>query len=185
MRELRVGDSVFVESYKHDGSVHRVWSKALVIDITKEAYVVVTDHTWVVEADQRRWLTKEPAICFYYKKDWFNVISMVRRSGIYYYCNIASPSIYDGEAIKNIDYDLDVKVFPDGEYLLLDQNEFNYHCNLMHYSDEIRERCLAAQDELIRMVKNKEDPFNFAYTNDYIMKYFELLYDKKNAPEKK
>ncbi len=55
----------------------------------------------------------------------------------------------------------------------------------MHYSDEIRERCLAAQNELIRMVKNKEDPFNFAYTNDYIMKYFKLLYDEKNASEKK
>lgn len=184
MTKLAIGDSVFVESYKHDGSIHRVWSKALLIDETEDCYVVVTDHTWVVESDHRRWLTKEPAICFYYKKKWFNVISMIRRTGIYYYCNIATPSIYDGEAIKNIDYDLDVKVFPDGEYLVLDQNEFNYHCQLMNYSKDIKERCVAAKDELIAMVRSKADPFNFAYTNAYVMKYFELIYEQKNMDEK-
>ena len=46
---------------------------------------------------------------------------MIRHSGIYYYCNLASPTIYDGEAIKNIDYDLDVKLYPDRTYQVLDE----------------------------------------------------------------
>ena len=116
-KDIKVGDSVFVQSYKHDGSLHRTWSKAYVIDVFDNCVVAVTDHTWVVEADKRKWLTKEPAICFYYNDVWFNIISMVRKTGIYYYCNLASPSLYDGEAVKNIDYDLDVKVFPDGSYI--------------------------------------------------------------------
>ena len=87
MEELKVGDSVFVQSYKHNGALHRTWSKALVIDVLKDCYVVVTDHSWVVESDSRRWLTREPAICFYYKNKWFNIISMARRNGIYYYCS--------------------------------------------------------------------------------------------------
>ena len=33
MEELKVGDSVFVQSYKHNGALHRTWSKALVIDV--------------------------------------------------------------------------------------------------------------------------------------------------------
>ena len=76
---VRIGDSIFVQSYKHNGSLHRTWSKALVIDVLENCLVVVTDHTWVVESDGRRWLTKEPAICFYYDDRWYNVISMIRK----------------------------------------------------------------------------------------------------------
>ena len=155
MEELKIGDSVFVQSFKHDGTLHRTWSKALVIDIQDDFYVVVTDHTWVVEADGRKWLTKEPAICFYYRKKWFNVISMVRKAGIYYYCNVASPSIYDGEAIKNIDYDLDVKVFPDGTYAILDENEFEYHCQKMKYSEKLKKISINAKDEIVKMVETE------------------------------
>ena len=180
MDDLKIGDSVFVQSFKHNGTLHRTWSKGLIIDIQKDFYVVVTDHTWVVEADGRRWLTKEPAICFYYKNDWFNIISMVRKTGIYYYCNIASPSIYDGEAIKNIDYDLDLKVFPDQSYAVLDENEFEYHSNIMNYSNELKDVCIKAKDKLIKMVENNEKPFDFTYINDYIMLYFDYIFEKKS-----
>ena len=55
------------------------------------------------------------------------IISMIRKTGVYYYCNLASPSLYDGEAIKNIDYDLDVKLYPDRSYQILDENEYAAH----------------------------------------------------------
>lgn len=172
MEELKIGDSVFVESYKHDGNVHRTWSKAFVIDVKDHMIVAVTDHTWVVESDKRRWLTKEPAICFFFDNRWFNIISMIRKSGIYYYCNLASPSIYDGEAIKNIDYDLDVKVFPDGTYMILDENEYAYHANKMNYPEDIKEIVEREMKELISMIENGSDPFNSSYITEYIMKYF-------------
>ena len=179
MEELKIGDSVFVQSYKHDGSLHRTWSKALVIDVKENFAVVVTDHSWVVESNNRRWLTKEPAICFYYDDKWFNIISMVRKTGIYYYCNIASPSLYDGEAIKNIDYDLDVKVFPDGEYMILDENEYQYHSEIMNYPENIKKIVENELSNLLDMIKNKEKPFDFSYINEYIMKYFDLCMKKE------
>lgn len=177
MNDLKIGDSVFIQSYKHDGSVHRTWSKSYVIDENDDYYVVVTDHSWVVESDHRRWLTKEPAICFYYKKRWFNVISMVRKTGIYYYCNIATPSIYDGESIKNVDYDLDVKVFPDNSYMVLDRNEYEYHCHIMNYPENIKEKCEKEMESLIKMIEEKQKPFDFSFINEYILKYFSLVYD--------
>ena len=180
MEELKIGDRVFVQSYKHNGSLHRTWSKALVIDVQKNFCVAVTDHTWVVESDNRRWLTKEPAICFFYDNKWFNVISMIRKAGIYYYCNIASPSIYDGEAIKNIDYDLDVKVFPDGSHIVLDKNEFEYHSNIMNYPEDIKKICVETKDELIKMIENQEKPFDFSYINSYVLKYFGQIFDENS-----
>lgn len=178
---LQVGDSIFVQSYKHNGTLHRTWSKAFVIDVKNDFVVAVTDHSWVIEADGRRWLTKEPAICFYYDNRWFNIISMIRRSGIYYYCNIASPSLYDGEAIKNIDYDLDVKVFPDKTYLILDKNEYNYHSEKMNYPDNIKKIIDEELKDLIKKIEAQEDPFNSTYINNYIMKYFEMSFEKENG----
>lgn len=178
---VKIGDSVYVQSYKHDGSLHRTWAKALVIDIFEHCVVAVTDHTWVVESDGRKWLTKEPAICFFYDNRWFNVISMVRKTGIYYYCNLASPSLYDGESIKNIDYDLDVKVFPDDSYIILDENEYAYHAELMKYPDNIKKIIDDEMKDLLKMIENKQDPFNFSYINNYIMKYFEQLFDNSNT----
>ena len=175
MMNLKKGESVFIQSYKHDGSLHRTWSKALVIDVLPNWTVAVNDHTWVVESDGRKWLTKEPAICFFSEYRWFNVISMIRKNGIYYYCNLASPSLYDGEAIKNIDYDLDVKVYPDGTYAILDENEYADHAKKMNYPQDIKEIIEKEMEDLIRMIKLKEKPFNTSYINDYLMDYFKMV----------
>lgn len=62
---------------------------------------------------------------------------MIRKTGVYYYCNIASPTLYDGEALKYIDYDLDLKVFPDNNYRVLDEEEYKQHAKQMNYSKEL------------------------------------------------
>ncbi|SUP53040.1 Protein of uncharacterised function (DUF402) [Weissella viridescens] len=61
---------------------------------------------------------------------------MLRENGVSYYCNLASPFVLDKEALKYIDYDLDVKVFPDGERRLLDTDEYEQHRAKWHYSAE-------------------------------------------------
>lgn len=179
-KDLKVGDDVFVQSYKHNGSLHRTWSKALVIDVKENLIVAVTDHSWVVESDGRRWLTKEPAICFLYDDRWYNIISMVRRNGIFYYCNIASPSLYDGEAIKNIDYDLDVKVFPDETYTILDENEFEFHSEKMNYPENLKVLLRKQMQDLIKIIEEKREPFKSSYINEYLLKYFSLTSIKES-----
>lgn len=102
--EIQEREYVYIQSYKHDGSLHRTWAKGYVIEANERRIVAVTNKTLVSESDGRKWVTREPAICFFYPDKWYNVICMIRKSGIHYYCNLASPSLYDGEAIKNIDY---------------------------------------------------------------------------------
>ena len=175
MENLKIGDSVFIQSYKHDKSLHRTWSKGLLIDKLEHAWVVVTDHTWVVESDGRRWLTKEPAICFFYDNRWFNIISMVRKNGIYYYCNLASPNVYDGEAIKNIDYDLDVKVFPDGKVILLDEDEYEEHSREMNYPESVKQIIEDELQILLDWIEDKKTPFDTEELNEMFKVYLKLL----------
>lgn len=176
---LNVGQQVTIQSFKHNGSLHRTWSRGTLIEVSEKLWVVVTYKTLVVESNQRIWQTREPAICFFYPDEWFNVIAMIRRNGITYYCNIASPSLYDGEAIKNIDYDLDVKVFPNGYYEVLDKDEFDYHSKMMNYPENITKIVNQQVDTLISKIEANESPFNEEVVRDYYYKFLSLDRNKK------
>ena len=169
------GTYVYIQSYKHDGSLHRTWCRGFVLEANEEKIIAVTDKTWVIESDGRRWLTREPAICFFYPHNWFNIISMIRMSGIHYYCNLASPSLYDGEAIKNIDYDLDVKLYPDGGYQILDENEYAEHARQMEYPPEIKHIVEGQMEELIHRMEKGVEPFNEECIDSYYHKYLAMI----------
>ncbi|MCI5773730.1 MAG: DUF402 domain-containing protein [Erysipelotrichaceae bacterium] len=162
---------VYIQSYKHNGKLHRTWSKGFVIEANDDEMIIVTNKTWVIEADGRRWITREPAICFFYPDKWYNIIAMIRKNGTYYYCNMASPSIYDGEAVKNIDYDLDVKLFPDGYYEVLDENEYVEHSEMMGYSVDLKMVVEKQLKELISKIERKEAPFDQNTIKKYYREY--------------
>ena len=87
----REGEFITVKSYKHDGSLHRTWRDSMILKTSDQAIIACNDHTLVTESDGRRWLTREPALLYYHKHYWFNVVTMIRQKGISYYCNLASP----------------------------------------------------------------------------------------------
>jgi len=137
MQNPREGEFITVKSYKHDGSLHRTWRDSMVLKTSDQAIIACNDHTLVTEADGRRWLTREPALLYYHKHYWFNVVTMIRQKGISYYCNLASPYVLDKEALKYIDYDLDIKKYPDGKYFLLDEDEYNQNKARYQYGEKI------------------------------------------------
>ena len=125
--EFKVGDIFNIHSYKHDHKIHRSWDQAIYIDQTKDYAIFGNYKTLVTESDGRTWRTREPAIMYFSKDNWFNIIGQIKSTGIYYYCNIASPYIIENNTIKYIDYDLDLRVFPDGSFKVLDRGEYQYH----------------------------------------------------------
>lgn len=160
-KNLKEDEYVYIQSYKHDGKLHRTWAMGYVMEVTSKRIVVITNKTVVTESDGRKWITREPAVCYFYPDKWYNVICMIRKTGIHYYCNIASPSVYDGEAIKNIDYDLDVKVTPIGNMFLLDEDEYIEHSMKMVYSDKLKKVIEKELDKLLEDIKSKKSPFHY------------------------
>ncbi len=161
MEKICVGDNAVIHSYKHDGSIHRAWKNATVLKDSGEMLVLANKRTEVYESDGRTWYTREPAIIYFFKEKWFNVIGMFKEEGIFYYCNMSSPYIVDDKVIKYIDYDLDLKVFPDMSYKILDREEFIYHKQIMNYPKEVEEIVEEELKVLISMVENGEEPFNY------------------------
>lgn len=173
--ELHECDRVYIQSYKHDGSLHRTWAKGFVIEANARRIVAVTNRTLVSESDGRKWVTREPAVCFFYPDKWYNVICMIRKTGIHYYCNLASPSLYDGEAIKNIDYDLDVKVSPSGKVTILDEDEYALHSRRMHYSAKLDKAIHKEMEQLLKVIHTKQSPFNEEEIHELYERYLALL----------
>lgn len=170
----KVKEEIYIQCYKHDKSRHRTWAKGYVIEANEERIVTITDKAWVIESDMRKWLTREPAINIFYPDKWFNVICMIRKKGIFYYCNLASPSIYDGEALKYIDYDLDVKVDNHFNFNVIDQDEYEEHGQEMNYSDDLKFVIEKELDKLIERIKNRQSPFNHEEIYDLYDKYLKL-----------
>lgn len=171
MESLKIGNKYFIHSYKHDGTLHRSWNEAVLLDIFDDYLVFGNDKTIVTESDGRTWKTKELAILYFYKDKWFNIIGQNKPDGIYYYCNMATPYIIEDNTIKYIDYDLDLRVFADDTYKVLDRGEYKYHKNIMEYPEEIDTILKSELKELINMYKEKKGAFNREEINRYYEKY--------------
>lgn len=174
MKQPREGEFITIKSYKHDGSLHRTWRDNMVLKTSEQSLIACNDHTLVIESDGRRWVTREVAIVYYHKHFWFNVVAMLRKKGVTYYCNLASPYVMDKEALKYIDYDLDIKVFPDGEKRLLDLDEYELHGKRYHYSDDI-DRIIKYQiQELVRWIEEGRGPFSQEFIDIWYRRYCQL-----------
>ena len=170
---IKVGDKMIIHCYKHNGLIYKIWDQAIVLDITDKYLVLGNENVKVTKSDGRSWKTKEPAILFFYYDRWFNVVAQLKTQGTFYYCNIASPFVIDGNIVKYIDYDLDLRVFPDWGYRILDRNEYNYHKKLLRYGKDLDFILRSELSALIDMKKTKEDPFNKA-----IIEYYYNIFKK-------
>lgn len=176
----RLGERYIIHSYKHDGNIHRAWDEAVLLDEKDDYLVFGNQKTKVTEADGGTWRTKEPAIMYFFKDRWFNVISQYKKDGIYYYCNIASPYIIENTTIKYIDYDLDLRIFPDGSFKILDRGEYNYHKNKMNYSDDLDKILKSELTELIELARNKTGPF----IKGEVERYYNIYIEYKEKAKK-
>ena len=160
-----------VQSYKHNGTLHRCWDRNFVIADNDDFIVVASRRTKVTEGDGRRWYTHEPAVTVFSKKEWYNVICMLKDDGVNFYCNIASPTLIDKGMAKYIDYDLDLKLFPDGSIRILDQNEYEKHKTQLNYSGDLD----AVIQKTVAIVTEKMTNKEFPFQASIVVRYFDAF----------
>lgn len=179
MKNIKIGDKLQIHCYKHNGNLHQLCHEATVLYVDEDKIVVANDHAKLTEADGRSYHAKETAILFFYKNHWFNIIGQLKEYGLFYYCNIATPYLIDGNIIKYIDYDLDLRVFPDGGFKVLDYNEYNYHRKLMNYPKEIQLIIKSELSTLINLKRHEEGPFKKGTIEKYFNIYNDIIKNSK------
>ena len=160
-----------IQGYKHDGRMHRIWDSVYVVDQTENYIVVASTKTKVIEHDFRIWYTKEPAIMVFFTNHWWNVIAMLKKGGLTYYVNLASPFVIDSKRIKYIDYDLDLKLYPNSDIRLIDVKEYGYHRKKYNYGVDI-DRILRFN---INQVKEYMEKGEFPFDDKKIREYYDVF----------
>ncbi len=162
---------VVTVAFKHNGKVHRTWYQTYLIEDNEEYVAVGSTHSFVIEADGRRWHAIEPAVSIFMKKKWFNCVCMIKSTGINYYVNIASPTVFENNVIKYIDYDLDFKVDPEFSIKTLDEFEYKKHKKLYNYSADLDEVINYNFIKVKQSIINKEFPFSHEVVDELYKKY--------------
>lgn len=171
-----------VQAYKHDGQLHRQWSPAFLVEETEDYWALASKASCVTEADGRRWMTKEKAIFLLFKKEWMNVIAMFKEEGICYYVNIATPTIFDKGFLKYIDYDLDVKLYPNKFEKTLDENEYARHIQTYGYPEALVAAVKKSEKEVKEKIAKKVFPFIDSEIERLFARFVELNQPEKDFP---
>jgi uncharacterized protein len=103
-----------------------------------------------------------PSDLTFWRDRWYNVFTNYDPLGYLrnFYCNVAMPLSLQGNTISYIDLDLDVRVYPDGSYKVLDEDEFAQHTIDFNYPKSLQERALQAVNEIITLAKSGAGPFS-------------------------
>jgi predicted RNA-binding protein associated with RNAse of E/G family len=98
----------------------------------------------------------------YYTGRWYNIFEVRGESGNLkgWYCNVTRPAQVTGDLITSEDLELDLFVSPDRQHILrLDMDEFAAR-KLDDADPQAHAAALAALDELERMARAGEPPFD-------------------------
>lgn len=164
-----------IKSFKHDGSLHRVWLENWQVPrellhphhSDQSVWILLNDHTTIVEAGGKQWISQVPAVSFFMPNLWFNVVALIEDKGIRYYCNLASPPYRYGDILTYIDYDLDLVVLPDGSVHELDREEYQRHKAEYRYSGTVEAEIETGMRTLQATIASKEFPFGDAEVYSY------------------
>ncbi len=153
---------VRVNSRKYDQSIRRTW-KCELIEHNRALIELVgvfsegVAHTGLGQI-KKGTISRE----YYWLDRWYNIFRFHEPNGGLrnYYCNIAMPPTFENGVLDYIDLDIDVVVWPDFRFDILDREDFEKNALKYGYTDEIREKTEASLDELIRMIDARDFPFS-------------------------
>lgn len=122
---------------------------------------LVLDAYWTRPSTNLGYTVFEPGdhfVEYYYTDQWFNIFAISTADGQPkgWYCNIAEPARINEEQVEQVDLLLDVWVNPDGQRLILDEDEFAADTTLT-----IAQRRAANQglQTLLAMIDERRTPF--------------------------
>ncbi len=154
-----------INSLKFDGKIHRSW-KATLIRETQELIIfrgvfhkeIKHSHLGVI---RRGTISYE----YYWKKCWYNVFRFHEPEGDLrnFYCNINQPLVIENDLLSYIDLDIDVLLWKDWTFEILDLDEFQKNARIFNYSAELQNQVWQTLDKLLKLIKNKDFPFNIPF----------------------
>lgn len=151
---------VRIQSYKHNGTKHRAWESAWLIGETP-LRLHIPANTPVENPDGSQWESPYDVEAYFADIHWYNVFTLNKQTGIEWYCNVASPPRWNPSTgdLEFVDYDLDIYVYSDGSFKVLDREEYEAHAQSMNYPKDVQLQAKWGLSQLIHAIRSKTGPF--------------------------
>ena len=151
-----------INSLKFDKKIHRSWKMNL---IEKKENLFVFKGAFEKEINHPHLGVIRPNTIsyeYFWKDCWFNVFRIHESEGDLrnFYCNICQPPFIENQTLNYVDLDIDVLVWKDFTYEILDSDEFEKNAEKFHYSLELRQKVKDVLFLVLDLIKNKSFPFN-------------------------
>ncbi len=157
-----IGRRIRLCSTKYDGSPHWEYDSWVVLE--KGPLLVTQDFAGQeMQAYSGSWVSRHHTRNHFWFDRWYNVMRLERPQGSElegWYCNVATPAQFDGETLRYVDLDIDVRISANGEEKVLDQDEFLENSARMGYPPEVIANARRAVDEILTLARTAQFPFD-------------------------
>lgn len=154
---------VRINSRKYDGRIRHSWEAQLIgRDNSLLSFIAVFDKT-IVHSKLGKIAAKTISYEYYWLESWFNIFRFHEPDGTLrnFYCNVNMPPQYGNGILDYVDLDLDLLVWTDHKFEVLDQDEFIENSLKYKYPQTIIDKANKSIDTLIDMIERKTFPFDY------------------------
>ena len=160
---MSASEEITVISRNYDLTIKRTWKAKLVRD-ESPLIELIGEFDQDVEHSNLGLISYGTVSYEYYWIDrWYNIFRFQEAKGKLrnYYCNIAMPPTLRNRTLDYVDLDVDILVWPDRSFEILDLDEFQENSVRFGYSDAIRTSVHELVSELTEMLQSDTFPFSF------------------------
>lgn len=160
---LEHNPTVQINSRKFDGSLHRRWQAEL-LERTDSLLTFVGVFEEQVEHPLLGVIRRDTVSYeFYWLNRGYNIFRFHEPEGGLrnFYCNIILPPVFESNILDYVDLDIDVVVWKDFSYQILDTDEFETNAEIFGYPEALRADVNKNLEEVVTLIERKSFPFDF------------------------
>lgn len=153
---------ITVNSLKFDLSIRRSW-KCRLVERNEPLLLFVGEFEDEITHPNLGIIKPGTASREYYWLDrWYNIFRFDEPDGSLrnYYCNINMPPKFEDGVLDYVDLDIDVLVWPDFRYEVVDEADYQANAARFGYSDDLRSKVRETLCEVIGLIDRREFPFD-------------------------
>ena len=154
---------ITINSRKFDGTIHRSW-KAKLVGIDDNVLKLVGEFENEIKHEHLGVIRRGTVSYeFYWLDREFSVFRFHEPEGDLrnFYCNINLPPKLENNVLDYIDLDIDILVWKDFNFQILDLGEFEENAKKFSYSDDLKQKADKSLEELIRLIEYRKFPFDY------------------------
>ena len=187
---MNINHKLAVHAYKFNGCLYRTFEFPKLVYKNNDFLILDLSNCRVISQGKNKKFYRSHfqinSLWIFFYEQWYNLfLNITKNNNFVYYFNVATPYLFEEDAIKYIDLDLDIRVENINtnfeKIKVLDMYEFEHHSQVMLYPKKLINKSIETKNQLINDLKSHkfQKKFNF----DFFSKINNLI--KRNLPHEK